>query len=195
MLQAASELLEERGYAAATIEEIAARSGVAKTTIYRRWPNRPALVVELLLKVAARVAPPPRVGEDPITTLRRELHLVAKASDGLAGKMLIALLGEAERDPQLLDALVSGLFTPRRRATAAVFEHGQRTGVFRPGIAPLVATDLIFGPLFYRRFIRQEAVTRRFVDQAFDSVMQGLAVPARAPGRGGTRRPASKRTK
>ena len=188
VLNAASELLAERGYAATTIEEIAARSGVAKTTIYRRWPNRPALVVELLLEVAARVAPPPRVGEDPLPTLRRELHLVAKASQGLAGRMLIALLGEAERDPQLREALVQGLFTPRRKATAAVVEWGQRTGVLRRGIPALFATDLIFGPLFYRRFIRQEPVTKRFLDQTFDFAMQGLAAapfvrPSRPQGR------------
>src|SRR5262245_44593321 len=143
VLNAASELLEERGYAAATIEEIAARSGVAKTTIYRRWPNRPAIVVELLLHVAARAAPPSHPGEEPRRALHRELHRVAVAAEGLGGRILIALLGEAEREPELREALVQGLFTPRRKATAAVVEHGQQTGVFRSGIPPLVATDLI----------------------------------------------------
>jgi AcrR family transcriptional regulator len=187
VLNATSDLLVERGYAGTTIEEIAARSGVAKTTIYRRWPNRPALLVELLLKVAAKAAPPPRVGDDPLPALRRELHRVAAAAEGLGGRILIALLGEAEHDPQLREALVQGLFTPRRKATAAVVEDGQRTGILRRGIPPLVATDLIFGPFFYRRFIRQEAVTRSFLDQTFAFAMKGLAAEPPARRRGAAR--------
>src|SRR6266480_2100827 len=53
-------LVAEGGYPAATIEAIAERSGVAKTTIYRWWANRPALVVEVLVEMATEVAPPPR---------------------------------------------------------------------------------------------------------------------------------------
>ena len=56
ILDATSERIEKGGYPAATIEAIAARSGVAKTTIYRWWPNRAALVVDLLVQVAAEAA-------------------------------------------------------------------------------------------------------------------------------------------
>src|SRR4051812_6085642 len=77
VLAAALALVQEGGYPAATIEEIAARWGVAKTTIYRWWPSRPALMVDLMMRMAAAVAPPP-VGPDPLRALRTELGLVAR---------------------------------------------------------------------------------------------------------------------
>lgn len=178
VLAATRTLIEEGGYAAATIEEIAARSGVAKTTIYRRWPNRPSLVVELLMGLAAEVAPPP-AGRDPLRALRTEMLRVAVASDGLAGQLLIALLSEAQRDPEVRDALVHGLFDPRRRASAQVVQAAQEAGMLRKGVPPLVVVDMLFGPLFYRRFIRQERATEAFVRQVFDHAMAGLATRSR----------------
>ena len=81
ILDAALALVVKGGYSAATIEAIAAYSGVAKTTIYRWWPNRPALVVELLMELAGAAAPPPPVGDDPMAELKTELRLVAQAAE------------------------------------------------------------------------------------------------------------------
>lgn len=187
VLKAARELVAEGGDAAATIEAIAERSGVAKTTIYRRWPTRPALVVELLLKLAATDATLQRAGGDPVRELRRQLHEVAKAAEGLTGRLLIALLAEADRDAQVREALLRGLFVPGRRATVGVIKEGQRMGLLRREISPDVAADLIFGPFFYRRFMRQQVATRRFLDESFDLVMAAIAMPApagRRPTRG-----------
>ena len=175
VLDAACDLFEEGGYPAATIEAIAARSGVAKTTIYRWWPNRAALVVELLLRIAAVAAPPPTIGKSPLRALRNELHTVGRASNALPGRLLLSLLGESQNDPEVRVALQNGLFKPRRAATAEVVRQAQARGDLCKGIAPLVATDLLFGPLFYRRFVRHEAVTDAFVKQIFEYAMTGLA--------------------
>ena len=174
VLDAALDLFQQGGYSAVTIEAVAARSGVAKTTIYRSWPRRATFMVELLLKIAGEVAPPPS-GPDPLQALRTELELVAAAADALPGRMLLALLGEAQADPEVRDALLQGLFTPRRRATGEVIRRAQDQGSIRAGVPPLLAVDLIFGPLFYRRFIRQEPVTDEFLKQTFELVMAGLA--------------------
>src|SRR5215510_1165626 len=93
VLKAASDLFEKGGYTAATIEAIAARSRVAKTTIYRWWPHRAALMVELLLRIADEVAPQP-TGPDPVQALRTELALVAAVADALAGRLMRSLIGE-----------------------------------------------------------------------------------------------------
>lgn len=173
MLNATRALFEEGGYAAATIEAIAARSGVAKTTIYRWWHNRPTLVVELLLEVAANAAPLP-TGRDPMQAIRTELRRVTEAADALPGRLLLALLSEAQRDVEVRNALLHGLFDPRRQATARVIRQAQSSGVIRKNVAPLVAVDLLFGPIFYRRFVRQEPVSRSYVNVVYQNVLDGL---------------------
>jgi AcrR family transcriptional regulator len=180
VLEAARALIEKGGYPAATIEAIAARSGVAKTTIYRWWPNRAALVVNLLLQIADELAPPP-AGRDPLRALRTELHLVAEAAEALPGRLLSALLGEAAHDPDVRDALLRGLFNPRRKATASVIRQAQISGALRKDVPPLVAVDLLFGPLFYRKFIRNELVSERFVEQVFRHALTGLGARKRRP--------------
>jgi AcrR family transcriptional regulator len=191
VLDAAGRLFAEGGYPAATIEAIAARSGVAKTTIYRWWPHRAALMVELLLRMAAEAAPPP-AGADPVRALRTELNRVAEASDAPPGRLLLSLLGESQRDPDVRGALLDGLFTPRRRASAEVVRQAQQLGVFRKEDSPFLATDLLFGPLFYRRFVRQEPVTPAYVRQMFELALAGLATGSRTPVTPG-RRPRARR--
>ena len=173
VLAAALALLGKGGYAAATIDEISARSGVAKTTIYRRWPHRAALLVELLLKMAAEVAPPP-AGDDPLEALRTELLQVAQAVAAPPGRLLAALVGEAQQDPEVRDALLKGLFDPRRKATARVIEAAQKAGTLRSEVPPLVALELLFGPIFYRGLVRQEAVPAAFVRQLFEHALTGI---------------------
>lgn len=182
VLKAARDLFEKGGYPEATIEAIAARSGVAKTTIYRWWPHRAALMVELLLTVAAQVAPPP-VGPDPLRALRTELHRVARALGELPGRLLMALLSEAQQNAEVRDALLEGLFVPRRQASAEMVRRAQASGALRAGVHPSLAVDLLLGPLFYKKLIRQEPVTDAFLKQLYDNVMTGLAAPAQTRGR------------
>jgi AcrR family transcriptional regulator len=173
VLDATLALVQEGGYAAATIEEISTRSGVAKTTIYRWWPSRPALVVDLLMEMAAGVAPPP-AGPNPLRALRMELSQVARAASALPGRLMLSLVAEAQNDPSVRAALRKGLFNPRRNATAEVVRRAQAAGQLRAGVPPLVAVDLLFGPVFYRRLLRDEPVTAWFVGQVFEHVMEGL---------------------
>ena len=179
VLDAVRELVEKGGYPAATIEAIAARAGVAKTTIYRWWPNRAALVVDLLVEIAAVAAPPP-AGPDPLEALRTELRLVAEAAESLPGRLLGSLLGEAQNDRDVRDALLTRLFNPRRKATAAVIRQAQLAGSFRKDVPPLIAVDLLFGPVFYRKYLRHESVRNGYVRHVFKHVLAGLSAHPRA---------------
>jgi AcrR family transcriptional regulator len=164
-----------------TIEAVADRSGVAKTTIYRWWPNRAALVVDLLLQVATAAVPMP-AGKDPLRSVRSELGLVARALEGLTGRLLLSVLGEAQHDPAVRAVLQRGLFGPRRKATAQVVRQAQASGALRPDVPPLLVVDLLFGPLFYRKFVLQERVTGGFVKQVFERVLSGLRSSRRGEG-------------
>lgn len=179
VLDAARALFDEGGYAAATVEAIADRSGVAKTTIYRSWPNRASLLVDVLVEVAAAVAPPPE-GRDPLRALRSELRRTAVAANGLTGRLLTSLLGEAQQDLEVRTALLRGLFHPRRQASADAIRRAQAAGALRSDAPPHVAVDLLFGPLFFRMFVQHEPVSEAFVKQTLQFVLEGLRPPAQS---------------
>ena len=173
VLAAARALIEKSGYDAATIEAIAARAGVAKTTIYRSWPNRAALVVELLTEMARSTVPLPS-GPDPLKAVRTEMRGIAGASDHLMGRLLTSLLGEAQRDPEIRAALLDGLFYPRTEATSKMIRAAQAAGRLRKDVPAPVIVDLLVGPLFYRMFVRHEPLNDAFVTQVFQCVTTGL---------------------
>ena len=185
VLDATHALVEQGGYAAATIEAIAARSGVAKTTIYRWWPNRPSLVVDLLMEMAGISVPPPS-GPDPLGAVRKEMRGIAAASDHLMGRLLTSLVGEAQHDPEIRRALLDGLFHPRTAATGKMIREAQASGLLRTDLPAPVVVDLLVGPLFYRMLVRHQPLTDTFVAQVFRGVMAGVEKR-----RGGTR-PAQK---
>jgi AcrR family transcriptional regulator len=178
VLDAARELFEARGYTGATIEAVAARSGVAKTTIYRWWPNRASLLVEVLAEVHTAAVPLPAAGE-PLRAIVGELRDAAVALNGLTGRLLTALIGEAQHDPEVGAELLEALFYPRRAATARIIRRAQEQGTIRPDVPPDIAADLFFGPLFYRLLVRHNAVSRPFMMQVFRYAVQGLGkIPA-----------------
>lgn len=172
-MDAARALVEKGGYEAATIEAIAARSGVAKTTIYRSWPNRASLVVDLLMELAGSAVPPP-TGPDPLGAVRKEMRGIAGASDRLTGRLLVSLVGEAQHDPEIRAALLNGLFHPRSDATVKMLRKAQTSGLLRKDVPARVAVDLLVGPLFYRMLVRHQPLTDAFACHVFRGVMTGI---------------------
>lgn len=177
VLDAARTIIEKSGYEAATIEAIAERAGVAKTTIYRSWPNRAALVVDLLMEMAQDAVPMPS-GPDPLGAMRTEMRGIARAADHLMGRLLTSLVSEAQRDPEIRAALLDGLFHPRTQATAKMVRKAQESGALRKDIPAHVAVDLLVGPLFYRMLVRHQPLTDTFVSQVFRVVTAGLEEPS-----------------
>ena len=179
VFDAASALLEEGGYPAATIEAIAARSGVAKTTIYRRWPNRSALFVDLMGRLTDTELPAP-VGGDPLRGLHLELRTAGVNADRVPGRLMVSLLGEAQHDPEVRAALLQRVLLPRREVRARAIRRAQASGALRGDLHPNLAVDLLWGPVFYRMLVRHEPVTPGFVTQVFESVLTGLKPRPRA---------------
>jgi AcrR family transcriptional regulator len=173
VLEAARAIVEESGYPAATVEAIAARSGVAKTTIYRQWPKRAGLFVDLLVQLADAALPLP-VGRDPMEALHTELRRGAVAATALPGQLLASLLWEAQHDPEVRAALLQRVLLPRREARVRAIRRAQALGSLRSDLPPKVAIDLLWGPIFYRMWVRHEPVTPGFVAQVFENALTGL---------------------
>jgi AcrR family transcriptional regulator len=174
ILAAALELVRDEGYVALTIDAIAKRAGVARTTIYRWWPSAGAIAVDLLIELGATLAPPPVSSGDPLRAIRSEMRKIAGVSLELPGHLLTAILGEAQNDPAIRVALLERLVYPRREATMRVVREAQALGLIRDDVSPPVVTDLFFGPIFYRMLMGHDVATERFATQTFERVLAGL---------------------
>ncbi|WBC16543.1 TetR/AcrR family transcriptional regulator [Micromonospora sp. WMMA1998] len=165
-------LLAERGVAGTTVEAVAERSGVAKTTIYRHWDGQAALVLDAF----AEVRRPP---EDPDTgSLRGDLlalvtGLAVAVSRGPAAGLWFALVDAAERDPRLRELHHREAET-RHDVILRVVERAVARGELPRGTDPTEVLDLLAGPVFYRRATRGD-VDRRFAERLVDVVLRAYA--------------------
>jgi AcrR family transcriptional regulator len=174
ILTATLEILRDEGWVALTIDAIAKRAGVARTTIYRWWPSSSVVAVDVLVELGASVAPPPLGVGDPLRAIRLEMRRIAAVATELPGRLLCAVLGEAQHDPVVRGALFERLIFPRREATLRVIRDAQARGLLRDDLSPNAIADMFYGPIFYRMLMGHEPPTERFATQTFERVLVGL---------------------
>lgn len=168
-LGAALDLIAERGIAGASIEAISARTGVAKTTIYRQWPNQAALVLDAFRSIA----PDPPVPDTG--TLRGDLKvllggLADALGNGRAGVLMAALIDAAQRDEDFARLHVQESLR-RHRPVLAVLARGLERGEL-PADSDLDAlVDRLAGPVLHRRFITGLPLHRDFGEHVVDAVL------------------------
>jgi AcrR family transcriptional regulator len=149
IVEAALALLAEGGFAATTVDAIAERSGVSKTTLYRRWRTKEELIADAIGALTADMAPTP--AQDVYSGLQAHLHDVARVfSDPLLGRLLPGLLGELHRNPEFAASWADRIVRPRRDAIVALLAAAASRGELRAGVNPDVVADLLVGPLLYR---------------------------------------------
>ena len=168
------ELIRDEGYRAVTIDAVARRAGVARTTIYRWWPSIAALLVDVVLELGMTAAPPPAVGGDPLRAIRLEMRRIAAVTTELTGRLYAVLLGEAQHDPQIRAELHERLITPRREASARVVREAQARGLLRDDVSVSTTLELFYGPIFHRMLSGHEPNTERFATQVFELVLDTL---------------------
>jgi AcrR family transcriptional regulator len=145
VLEAADDLLVEKGFAQLTVEGIAQRAGVAKQTIYRWWSSKTEILLDAFLADAAEDLEPP--GGDYRAYLRRLGHFLT-GSD--AGAVFRALMAEAQHDPALAGRLRTEYLAKQR----------ERLGLDDGGLA-----DRLVGPIYYRALVTGEEITDEFIDE------------------------------
>jgi AcrR family transcriptional regulator len=174
VLQATADLVAEVGVERTTIDEIAIRSGVAKTTIYRHFASKEVLVVEAVHACTSL----------PIVTdtgsLRDDLIScfsgITKASyDGRLGDMMLSLMDAAQRDPEL-DRLVRAHTDQRRRFATTVIERAVARGDLPSDVDVDLLVTLVAGPLVYTKLVRRQRVTDELVAAVVDTVLDRYSV-------------------
>ena len=177
ILKAALELGEELGFDGLTVEGIAARAGVGKTTIYRRWSNAWAIVADAFLADANRISPVEQRGTAR-ESFAVSMKLVAKSFRGRLGKILRPLIGRAQVDPALRLALGEQWLAARRAMSREIVRKGIASGELRAGLDPDTVLDALYGPLYHRLLLPYEGnairLSDEYIDGLVDTVFGGL---------------------
>lgn len=178
------ELMAEHGDGPLTVERIAERSGVARSTIYRRWPDLATLCFEAFVRLPIRRTTPP-TGDTPHDLRVYVRELVDRLNDPLYFAVIVHLMANAARSARYAQLHLE-LFGAGSNRGAAVFVAGQRSGMVRPDVDVELASDVLRYPLVFTRLALHEridveraladvpAVMRRF------GTAKGLAAMRRA---------------
>lgn len=180
ILQAAQELLAEQGVAAVTIEGVAERAGVARTTVYRQWADRGELLLALLEKPVEKEA------IDDTGDLRADLvthfvHLERDVMRGPKASTLLALAENAERDPGF-EGIARDFARRRRAAVVRRLQAGVAVGQLAGDADLDLLASAIAGALFYRRFLGRTTTSTTEIAALVDALLS--SPPRRACGAG-----------
>lgn len=170
---AAAEILRRDGYSRLTMERVAAESGVAKTTLYRRWPSRAALCMDLYLEVAGRELHDPATG-DVESDLRYIVNTVVHLQTStVAGPALIGLLVEAQSNPEAAAASLLEFSERRRAITRRVLRRAIERGEIRPDTDVDLVIDALGGATTFRLLQRHAPLSRKFAAALVTLVLSG----------------------
>jgi AcrR family transcriptional regulator len=173
ILTAAFALLEEEGFERVSIEGVAARAGVGKTTIYRWWPTKGVLAVEAFLE-AVTPAIAFRQSGSARNDIVRQMKALAKLYRGHTGDLVCQMIGASQLDPAMRKAFTEGFLYPRRECAYAVFRRGVAGGEFRADVDRDVAIDALYSPIYYRLLASGAPIDEAFLDRHIDLVLRGL---------------------
>ncbi len=149
ILAATLTLLDELGYAGLTIEAVAARAGVGKSTIYRRWSSKVDLVAAALHEIGPHV-PPADTGSLPGDLAAFRQRQVENVAGGPLPRVAPQLLAEAITDDELHDAVIREGIAPVRSALRHMFTRAVERGELPENLDVELAVDLVHGTVIYR---------------------------------------------
>jgi AcrR family transcriptional regulator len=174
ILDAANELLAERGFVDLTIDEVAQRAGAGKTTIYRRWPSKGTLVFEAFGTDFLIRQPLPDTGSlrgDLLAALRAFIKVVKGTT---TGRTLVGLIAEVQRDPELAEIWRERFVGRVRKQHRVMVERAVERGEASPDTDPDVVLDLLFGAAYHRLLQSHLVLSDRFAQAVVDTVVAGV---------------------
>lgn len=180
ILQASLDLLAEVGYDGFSMEAVAHRAGVSKATVYRRWPSKPALVVDLIDSIASSYSAPDTgstrddLNEFVGTVFRAITH-------SQYGAVLTALASEFQRNPEMAASFRARFLASRRASTLGILRRGVERGDLRPDADLELVVDLLVSPLYYRILVSGMPLSADYATSVVDHVLSGVGSPEVGP--------------
>jgi AcrR family transcriptional regulator len=175
ILLAALDEYGERGFDGMSVDAVAARAGVSKATIYRRFESKLDLVRSAMYESAGARMPTPDTG-----SLVGDLHalltnLIELTQDPTLGCNVRMIVADGVRNPEL-GAAHEEFVRYRRSGTLAVFERAIAKGELRADVELQVAGDMLTGPIFYRHLVSHMPINEAYADQVVDAFLRAYGV-------------------
>ncbi|PIG95240.1 TetR/AcrR family transcriptional regulator [Gloeocapsopsis sp. IPPAS B-1203] len=164
ILDATWELLKTTTLRDLSIEAIARESGVGKTTIYRWWSSKVAVVMDAFLeKLSPEIQFPE--GLSATEALSQQMATLIKAFSGDYGRIVAQIIAEGQAEPEALASYRDHFIYPRRAAAKAIIEQGIKNGEFEPSLDPELAIDILYGPIYFRLLVGHLPLDYQFAEE------------------------------
>ena len=176
-LDAALDLIVERGIPGVTTNAVAERARTSKATMYRRWPTKDALIADAIGTLVNQEIEIPDAG-----SLAGDLHELLREAVELystprAAALMPELVAGMARQPELADAVRSGFLAGRRRALDEVLRRADERGELRDDVDHELCLDLLGGVIFYRLLVTGGPLDDRLADDLTPVLLRAIARP------------------
>jgi AcrR family transcriptional regulator len=173
IIDAALSLFAEHGVEGLCIEEVAARAGVGKATIYRRWPGKEDLLLDALASLKTPFPEP--AGESVRADLVMLLQIMVQdLADPRRAREYALLLGEGAKFPRLIARYMETVVEPRREVIRAALRRGVAAGELRSGTDVEAALFMLTGAMLSRGRHNPEELSPQFAERVVDELLRGL---------------------
>ena len=173
ILDATLEILNNKGYAGLSIDGVAAKTGVGRPTIYRRWPSKAALVIAALTQ-SPLLTPAHDTGalrDDLLAFLSDQVRLMNLPA---SRRITAGLVADLVADPELSETYLGDYVGQRQAAVREALLRGIERGELRPDANLDLIYDLLMGPLFMRSVVRDETLSADMAEQMVDIVLSAF---------------------
>jgi len=182
ILDATLGILLEQGYRGVTIEGVAARAGVGRPTIYRRWPSKPAVVVAALVQSDRLALPAPDTGSLRNDLIAVQRHQVERMNSPDARRVTAGLIADLADDPELADTYVSQFLAQRRATVWEVLLRAVDRGELDADVDFAFIYDLLVGPLFMRAVVWGQPLAPDAAEKTADVVLAAFGANPKSTG-------------
>ncbi len=163
ILEATRKLLVRTPLSELSIEAIAKKAGVGKTTIYRWWPNKATVAMEAFLEQPGiqNIVPTTATAAEGVT---RQIESLIRQLRGQNGRIIAGIIAESQADATVLDLLYEKFLKDRVEIFYSQIELGKRNGEFNRDLDTEIAIDMLLGPLFLRVLSGEHGIDNNFAD-------------------------------
>jgi len=174
IIEATLDVFAEKGFEGVCVELVAARAGVGKATIYRRWPNKEELLLAAFGSLKSPLPEPKGISVRDDLLAMVEVMCADKADPRKARRYAL-LLGEGEKYPRLMARYKETVVEPRREVMRAVIRHGVETGELRPDTDVEIAMLQLTGAIMAQEKSQAGMLDDDFAARLVDGLLLGLS--------------------